>query len=108
MLETPVGSSPPHSGLLERIDSTFQLLAPSDAHDDTSWEMLNRTGSGLADLFNISQLVSSWASLGANSWNVLSIRSNKPLWGGLLPTGVSNIHLPIHTSTAPTFALTQS
>ncbi len=48
------------------------------------------TGAGLADVFNISHLVSSWASLGNYAFEILGIRNNTPVYTGLLPNGKSN------------------
>ncbi len=48
------------------------------------------SGGGLADVFNISYLVSSMASLGKFAWELLGIRNNEPVATGLLPTGDSN------------------
>lgn len=48
------------------------------------------SGGGLADVFNISYLVSSMASLGKFAWELLGIRNNEPVANGLLPTGDSN------------------
>lgn len=48
------------------------------------------TGAGLADVFNISHLVSSWASLGNMAFELLGIRNNTPVYTGLLPNGKSN------------------
>lgn len=48
------------------------------------------SGAGLADVFNISHLVSSWASLGNMAWDILGIRNNTPVYNGLLPNGKSN------------------
>lgn len=68
------------------------------------------SGSSLSDLFNISQIISSKASLGAMGWDILGIRNNKSLNSGFLPTTESNFGLDkvALQSTAPTFALTQS
>lgn len=68
------------------------------------------SGAGLSDLFNIGQDVSSRATLGQFSWDILGIRSNKSLNTGLLPTSESNFGLDkvALTGSAPTFALTQS
>lgn len=67
-------------------------------------------GTGLADLFNIGQDISSRASLGKFSWDILGIRSNKSLNTGLLSTSESNFSLDkvALQSSAPTFAVTQS
>ena len=51
------------------------------------------TGAGLSDLFNISQVVSSRATLGQFSWDILGIRNNRPLNSGFFPTTRSNIGL---------------
>lgn len=66
------------------------------------------SGAGLADIFNVGQLVSSWAARGRDSWDILGIRNNKSLISGFLPTSESNFALPISGGSAPTFALTQS
>ena len=67
-------------------------------------------GAGLADLFNIGQDISSRATLGQFSWDILGIRSNKSLNTGLLPTSESNIGLDkvALATSAPTFGVTQS
>jgi hypothetical protein len=68
------------------------------------------SGAGLADLFNIGQDISSRATLGQFSWDILGIRSNKSLNTGLLPTSESNIGLDkvALAPSAPTFGVTQS
>ena len=68
------------------------------------------TGAGLADLFNLGSDISSRASLGMFSWDILGIRNNKSLNSGFLPTSESNIALDkiALQASAPTFALTQS
>ena len=48
------------------------------------------TGGGLADVFNISYIVSSMANLGKLAWELLGIRNNEPVSTGLLPTGDAN------------------
>lgn len=45
---------------------------------------------GLADIFNISHMVSSAASLGSLAFELLGIRNNTPIYTGLLPNGKSN------------------
>jgi hypothetical protein len=49
--------------------------------------------SGLADLFNISQDVSSRATLGQWSWDILGLRSKYTFSGGMLPTEHSAVPL---------------
>lgn len=68
------------------------------------------TGSGLADLFNISSIVSSWAAKGRDSFDILGIRNNRSLNTGFLPTTESTISLDrvALQSTAPTVPVTQS
>lgn len=68
------------------------------------------TGSGLPDLFNIGQDISSKASRGAMGFDILAIRGNKSLNTGFLPTTQSNISLDkiALQPTAPTFGITQS
>lgn len=68
------------------------------------------SGSGLADLFNIGQDISSRASRGAMAFDTTAIRSNKSLNTGFLPTTQSNISLDkiALQSVAPTFGITQS
>lgn len=68
------------------------------------------SGAGLSDLFNIAQDVSSRATLGLFSWDILGIRNNKSLNTGFLPTSESNIGFDrvALQSSAPTFPLTQS
>jgi hypothetical protein len=66
------------------------------------------TGAGFADVFNISKLISSMASQGANAWQILGIRNNKPVNTGLLPSSTSNFDITaINTtlSTAPVKSL---
>ena len=48
------------------------------------------SGGGLADVFNISFIVSSMANLGKLAWELLGIRNNEPVSTGLLPTGDAN------------------
>lgn len=48
------------------------------------------SGGGLADLFNVSKIVSSLASLGGYAWDILGLRNNTPIYTGLLATGKSN------------------
>lgn len=61
----------------------------------------------LGDVFNTAYEVSSRAFQGMLSWERLGVRSDKPGWMGMLPTGVSNIPIPgLTSSTAPTFAVT--
>lgn len=62
-------------------------------------------GAGLADVFNISNLVSSWASLGNSAWEILGLRNNTPIYTGLLPNGKSNY--PV-TGINTTLSCTQS
>ena len=47
------------------------------------------SGAGLADLFNVGRDISSRASLGQFSWDILGIRNNKTMATGMLPTSVS-------------------
>ena len=47
-------------------------------------------GASFADVFNISRLVSSMASLGSLAWEILGIRNNTPIASGFLPNGKSN------------------
>lgn len=51
-------------------------------------------GASLADVFNISKLVSSAASLGSFAWEILGIRNNKPVANGLLSTSDANYPYP--------------
>lgn len=65
---------------------------------------------GLSDLFNIGREISSRASLGAFSWDVLGIRTNKGFDSGFLdsteaPFALSSVAF---ASTAPTFTVSQS
>ena len=48
------------------------------------------SGAGLADIFNISKIVSSMASLGQYAWEILGLRNNTPVFTGMLPNGRSN------------------
>lgn len=68
------------------------------------------TGAGLADLFNIGQLISSQAALGGFSWDILGIRNNKGFGSGMLSSSTSSIpYTQAATGAAPTtFALTAS
>lgn len=86
----------------------------------TVLELLNNLVGGLigipaavgsfADLFNIGQQVSSNASQGANSWQVLGIRDNTSQSTGFLPSGRANFNLTdvAFNSSAPTIAVTQA
>lgn len=51
------------------------------------------SGGGLADVFNISKIVSSMAALGQYAWQILGIRNNTPVYTGMLPNGRSNFPL---------------
>ncbi|WP_202321131.1 glycine-rich domain-containing protein [Mycobacterium intracellulare] len=51
------------------------------------------SGASLADIFNIGHQVSSNASQGAYSWQVLGIRDNTSMSSGFLPNGRSNFDL---------------
>lgn len=68
------------------------------------------SGAGLPDLFNVGQEVSSNASLGKMGWDILGIRSNKPLASGMLATSESSLPLTqvMFGAAPPTFPLTQS
>jgi hypothetical protein len=68
------------------------------------------SGASLADLFNIGQDISSRATLGSFSWDILGIRSNKSLNTGFLPTTQSNIPLSTVSTGASmtTVPITQS
>lgn len=68
------------------------------------------TGTGLSDLFNIAQEISSRATLGLFSWDILGIRTNKPFWSGLLPTSTSTFPLTqvAAGAAAPTVSVTAS
>jgi len=48
------------------------------------------SGAGLTDIFNISKIVSSMASLGQYAWEILGLRNNTPIFTGMLPNGKSN------------------
>jgi len=48
------------------------------------------SGGGLADVFNISKIISSMAALGKYAWEILGIRNNTPIYTGMLPNGKSN------------------
>ena len=50
----------------------------------------NATPPNIADIFNISKIVSSLASLGGYAWQILGIRNNTPVYTGMLPNGKSN------------------
>ena len=67
-------------------------------------------GAGLADMFGIGQDISSRASLGMYSWQVLGVRNNKPIDQGLLATSNSNFSLGrvAMQSSAPTIPVTQA
>lgn len=49
------------------------------------------TGSSLADLFNIGQIVSSQSWLGSQAFDITGIQNNKGIFRGAFPTGRSNI-----------------
>lgn len=68
------------------------------------------SGAGLADLFNIGQQVSSNATKGGFSWDILGIRNNKSMITGLLPTSDSTVSLNSvgFGASAPTFGVTSS
>jgi len=68
------------------------------------------SGAGLADLFDISQNVSSRATLGQFSWDILGIRNNRSLNSGFLPTSISNINMDkvALASVAPTVPVTRT
>jgi hypothetical protein len=68
------------------------------------------TGAGLADMFGIGNLISSWSSLGRFSFDILGIRNNKPIDSGLLATSASNFSLGrvAMQASAPTINVTQS
>lgn len=51
------------------------------------------SGGGLADVFNISKIISSMAALGKYAWEILGIRNNTPIYTGMLPNGKSNFPL---------------
>jgi hypothetical protein len=73
-------------------------------------DSIGGTGASLADMFSIGYDVSSWASLGRMSFDILSIRNNKPIDQGLLSTSMSNFSLGrvAMQASAPTIAVTQS
>ncbi len=63
------------------------------------------TGASNADVFNVSKLISSMASQGANSWEVLGFRNNTPVDSGLLPSSEANYNITVvNTSLACTQA----
>jgi len=66
------------------------------------------TGAGLADLFNISQTVSSLATLGGFSWDFLGIQTNTTIASGINATSESNLPLTQVSggASAPTYAIT--
>jgi hypothetical protein len=68
------------------------------------------SGAGLADLFNIGNVIGSQSALGAFSWDVLGIRNNKTMASGMLPTSVSPVALTDVGSgaSATTFGVTSS
>lgn len=68
------------------------------------------SGASFADVFNIANLVSSNASLGAFSFDILGIRNNKTMATGMLPTSVSPMRLDDVGSgaSATTFGITNS
>ena len=67
-------------------------------------------GAGLADLFNVGFGVSSSASKGRMSWDILGVRNNKSIDSGMLATSEANFALSkiALLPTAPTIAVTQS
>lgn len=68
------------------------------------------SGAGLTDLFNIGRDVSSRATQGQMSFDILGIRSNKPLNSGFLPTSISNVGLDkvALAAVAPTVPVTKT
>lgn len=69
------------------------------------------SGANLADLFNIGQAVSSGATLGKFSFDILGVRNDNQLNTGFLPTTQSNISLDkiaLGSTTMSTFGITQS
>lgn len=68
------------------------------------------SGSGLSDLFDVTNLVSGWASLGRFSFDILGIRNNRGLFRSPRPTGTATMDIQAVSAGAspPTFAVTQS
>lgn len=69
---------------------------------DSVQELLNQFGAGmagedgefgLADVFNLSQMIRSWANLGKGAFEILGIRNNEPVDQGMLPSGTANFSL---------------
>lgn len=50
-------------------------------------------GAGLSDLFNVANEIATKAGLGSFSWDILGIRTNKPVDSGLVPSERSNFPL---------------
>lgn len=65
---------------------------------------------GLSDVFNIANGVSTNAGLGADAWDLLGIRNNKPIFTGFLPSGTSNYNITdvAFDSSPPLISVTQS
>lgn len=68
------------------------------------------SGAGLSDLFNIGQDISSRATLGLFSWDILGIRNNKSFSSGMLSSSTASIPLTqvAAGSSAPTFGVTST
>lgn len=115
-------------GLIENLYTLLQNIpflnvlgygGPANIGDSfqASWDQLigglvgeAGTGSGLTDMFDIPQLISSWASLGRLGWDILGIRNNTPVESGYNSTAHSNINLSkiALQASPPTVALTSS
>jgi hypothetical protein len=58
--------------------------------------MVGEVGSGdagLADIFDVNQLIASWAAKGRDGWDILGIRADRPLFRGFLRNTNSNVTL---------------
>jgi hypothetical protein len=68
------------------------------------------SGVGIADLFNIGNIIGSGSALGGFSWDILGIRNNKSMNTGMLATSVSPVSFQKITSgaSATSFGITSS
>lgn len=63
-----------------------------------------------ADVYNVVNGLANNAGLGAEAWDLLGVRNNKPLFTGFFPSGTSNYNITdvAFNSTPPTIPVTQS
>jgi hypothetical protein len=74
------------SNFVENLTSWFQLPLIGDLFGDPD---TFGSGASLADVFNIANVISSNATLGSFSWDLLGIRNKYSLASGMLPTSSS-------------------